>query len=168
MILLSDEHDAHRVLTFLVDNAYPYGWSEAALAASTKLRISYGDRTVGYVWVRWLTLTVLDFHICVTREFQGRWLSRTVLKWLYDYGRQTGAKAAIASVDRPSIESIYRRLGARIVGPLAIISFEDNSNGSAFLERRIKHQHSASVPAALSGPREGRGRPGSPGSEQAG
>jgi GNAT superfamily N-acetyltransferase len=124
MIDLSLTEDSAAVSEFLNANQYPYPWSVENLDRCAILRLTDGPRTVGFIWSHWVIPgRTIEFHVAVIEEYQGRWLNRRVIARLMRFGRNIGAKSAIAYIDRPLIASIYHRLGFDIAGPFAIINF---------------------------------------------
>lgn len=120
--------DRQAVLDFLTLSFYPYPWTMEGLASHRILEIS-NDEVVGYVWFSERTKGVMEIHVCVSPPFAGRWMSRALLLKLCDIGREIGTHTVVGLIDRPIIERIYRRLGASIAGPFAILKIEDLYNG---------------------------------------
>ena len=126
---VSETENREAVLSFLEAQYFPYSWTMESMSLHRVLAISDGDEVVGYVWYNERSVGVLEIHVCVKASYAGRWITRSLLQRLYSIGVSIGAHSVVGLIDRPAIARIYKRLGATIAGPFAILPIKDLSNG---------------------------------------
>jgi predicted GNAT superfamily acetyltransferase len=126
---VNETTDYETVVSFLLSNFYPYRWTVESLAQHHILQISTDEGTAGFLWFREEAPQTLQIHVCVSRAYEGRWLTRTTLTALFEVGRAMGATNVVGLVDRPAIAKLYRRLGAAIAGPFAILPIPKDNDG---------------------------------------
>ncbi len=114
--------------TFLSENNYPHHWPEwqlrECLAASIK---TDAGELAGAFWFNWDVPDVLEMHVCVRPEFQGRWLNRQIMGDLRHFAVLFNAKQVKAYCPTPFLRRVYLRLGWVVVGDYAHLDIKENS-----------------------------------------
>ena len=78
------------------------------------------------LWALWIPGSdrTLDLHCCARPDYRGRWLTRPVIRGLFQLPVIAHARGVIAQVPTPDIERIYRRLGFDMAVGLAVLNTE--------------------------------------------
>lgn len=79
------------------------------------------ESLMGIVWFYEVSDSpdVYEVHAVVKPEYRSRWLDRETLGALFSFKDHVNAKTLIAQVTSSKVESIWRRLGFKIVGNMA-------------------------------------------------
>ena len=131
MLTIETEVSVERVLHVLDSLAtFPYEWSHAAMAAATRLRLSDDGRLAGFFWFHQIgDGDTAELHVAVAPEWEGRWLTRATLAQLLGIARQRGIATVVVQAHEPLIADLMTRLGARMVGPFAILNLKEIRHG---------------------------------------
>jgi GNAT superfamily N-acetyltransferase len=86
------------------------------------------------LWMHWVAGVdrVLEIHIAARPEYHGRWLSREVLRCLFNAEQVLKPRVILAQSLSPQIERLARRVGFDIIGPFAV-SVREADDGSNLL-----------------------------------
>lgn len=122
-IRIEPQTSAEKLHQFLVDNAYENidQWSTERLQAYALIvRLENDGATVGYLWGVWTDYFVvesLSFHACISKEYRGRWLTKSLVNDLFKLCEFLGAKIIFTSFPgatrhaRLLTEILVRRFG---------------------------------------------------------
>ena len=105
-----------------VKTYHPYGWPESYLNRCWLVEVSRGDDMMALFWFSPVTDAVVECHACAAPEYRGRWMTRTVINYVYEAFETTGATHAVAQVVSPLVERIWRRIGFTIHGRIATLT----------------------------------------------
>ena len=154
--------NAEELAAFLVAFDYPAPWHVRTLKDyCLMLRVEdyHSPRDIGlagYVWATWTNETdqVLDFHVCISPAYQGRWLTRKVWDDLYKIAVLCGAKAIETTTigDRTArlvAAMLIRRFGFKRAPDGAIYKTIEENNGQAEAEEAASPETSADTAAAV-------------------
>lgn len=122
MIRVRFEHSRERLSSFLLKNRYPYTWTLEALQQTLPIRLSTpDDEDVGYLWCEAETPTTIRGHVCIAKDWQGRWATRQVIRDLMKAFELLGATKVIAHVPFPRHQRLLLRAGWSLEGNDAVI-----------------------------------------------
>lgn len=111
------------MLKFLADNNYPSPWTKENLEKyCLRVALKEDGETIGYAWGHWTQgrPNVLWFHVCVSPEWRGRWLSRRILSDLSKIAEFLGAEKLMTEPTGPDeklVRTVLKRLGFKADGP---------------------------------------------------
>lgn len=142
---------ADEVYDFLIENDYPYEYPLEVLRQCMCVKITTdADEVVGYVWFEWTVVPgVLEWHICIKKDFQRRWITESVIRDLHKLAEFTGAKTVMCVTPFPRMQRNMALLGWKLAGPFAFTNLPNKwcIHGSSCSKNRSADP-SSSAPSA--------------------